>query len=82
MFLKAAFNEKRNYNPDEHLRWTAFSVDMQLDSKYPLTPSVHKLVKHTFKILQHLLQDFERVFDHFFDTWRYKVNDTVTLINR
>ena len=30
--------------------------------------SVHKMVKHTLKILQHLLQDFQRAFDHFVDT--------------
>ena len=39
-------------------------------SKYPISvsfnskkPSVHKMVKHTLKILQHLLEDFQFVFE-------------------
>ena len=31
-------------------------------------PSVHKTVKHTLKILQQILQDFERVFRHFLES--------------
>ena len=36
-------------------------------------PSVQKMVKPMFKILHHLLQDFEHVFDHFVDTRYYRV---------
>ena len=31
------------------------------------------MVKHTLRILQHLLQDFERELDHFVDTRHYRV---------
>ena len=36
----------------------------------PIKPDVHKMDKHTFKILQKMLQDLQRVFDHFMDTSR------------
>ena len=36
----------------------------------PVKPDVHKMDKHTFKILQKMLQDLQRVFDHFMDTSR------------
>ena len=36
--------------------------------------SVHKMVKHTLKILQQMLQGFWRVFYHFVDTGHYGVN--------
>ena len=32
------------------------------------------MVKHVLKILQPMLQDFERVFDHFVATMSYRVN--------
>ena len=43
----------------------------------PITPSVQKMVKHTLKILQQLLQGFEREFDHLVETSRYKFNGNV-----
>ena len=39
----------------------------------PILPGVHKMVKHTLNVLQYLLQDFKRVFDHVVDTWRYEI---------
>ena len=39
----------------------------------PTKPSVHKMVKHSLKFLQHFLRDFERMFDHFVYTRRYRV---------
>ena len=36
----------------------------------PIKPDVHKMDKHTFKILQKMPQDLQRVFDHFMDTSR------------
>ena len=39
----------------------------------PLTPGVHKMFKRTLNILQHLLQDFYRVCDHFVGTRCYRV---------
>ena len=38
-----------------------------------MTPSVQTTIKHTLKILQEILQDFSRVFDHFVETRRYRV---------
>lgn len=40
----------------------------------PKTPSVHKMVKHTFKIMQQMLQEIQRVSDQFVDITRYGVN--------
>ena len=37
-------------------------------------PSLHKLIKHTFKIQQYLLQNFYHAFDHFIDTKRNEIN--------
>lgn len=37
-------------------------------------PNVHKMVKHTFIILQQILQNLSHVFDHFVDTMDYRVN--------
>ena len=37
-----------------------------------LWPSNHKMVMHAWKILQHLLQDFESEYGHFVDA-RYRV---------
>ena len=34
------------------------------------TPGVHKMVKRTLNILQHLLQHFKSTFDHFVHTRR------------
>ena len=39
----------------------------------PINSSVHIMVKHMLKIQQYLLQNFESVFDHFLNTWRYRV---------
>ena len=33
-----------------------------------IMPNIHRMVKHALKILQHLLQDFHRVFNHFLGT--------------
>lgn len=41
------------------------------ESVHPIKPDVHKMDKHTFKILQKILQDLQRVFDHFMDTNRF-----------
>ena len=38
-----------------------------------ITLNVHKLVNHPLKILQHLLQNFERVFNRLINARRYKV---------
>ena len=35
---------------------------------------VHEMVKHMLKILHQILQDFERVFEHFMVTGDYRVN--------
>ena len=40
----------------------------------PLTSDVHKMIKHFLKILQQMLQDFGRMFDHFVDIRQYRVN--------
>ena len=34
-------------------------------SSHCLNPGIRKMVKHTLKILEHLVQDFYCVFDHF-----------------
>ena len=39
----------------------------------PTTPGSNRLVNHTLKTLQHLLQDFKPVFGHFVNTRRYRV---------
>ena len=39
----------------------------------PTTPSVHEIAKHKLKILQQMQQDFQRMFDHFVDTKRYRL---------
>ena len=36
-------------------------------------PGVFKMIKCTLKILQHLLQDYQHVFDHFMGTRPYRV---------
>ena len=38
-------------------------------------PSVQKMIKHTLKIMQQLLHDFQRVFDNFVDTKYHRVKD-------
>ena len=40
----------------------------------PKTPSVHKMVKHTLKIMQQMLQEIQRVSEQFVDMTRYGVN--------
>ena len=40
----------------------------------PITPSIHRTVKDTLKILQQVLQDFLAVFAQFVDIWYYRVN--------
>lgn len=45
---------------------------MQLNLLNPKTPLVQKIVKHKLKILQCLLQYFEREFDHFLEASRYE----------
>ena len=35
--------------------------------------SVYRMVKHIIKIVQHLLQDFHSVYDHFMDIVHYMV---------
>ena len=41
-----------------------------------ITLSVHKIIKHALKMFQQTLQNFWRVFDHFVETRRYKVERT------
>ena len=49
-------------------------MDIHFYNPNPTRPSVQKMVKRTLKILQqHLLQDFQQVFDHFVDTRRCRV---------
>ena len=48
---------------------------------FPINPAmigVSKMVKHRSKMLQHLLQNFQRSFDRFLDTRCYRVNIGVT----
>ena len=33
----------------------------------------YKMIKNMFKFLQHLMQDFYHVFDHFVETSRYRI---------
>ena len=42
-------------------------------------PNVHKMVKHTFIILQQILQNLSHVFDHFVDTMDYRVIGLISL---
>ena len=42
--------------------------------KNPITPSVHKMAKHTLQILRYLLRYCQCEFDHFVDTKHYKVS--------
>ena len=46
---------------------------INLQSVNPIIPSVHNMVKHTFKIFQHLLQDNWSIFDHLVDTRYYRI---------
>ena len=48
-------------------------MDIHFYNPNPTRPSVQKMVKRTLKILQHLLQDFQQVFDHFVDTRHCRV---------
>ena len=45
-----------------------------------IIPRVHKVIKNTLKILQHLLQDFERQFDRFVDLRQYRVKFSRSLL--
>ena len=44
----------------------------------PLMPGVHKMVKHTLKIMHHFQQNFYPMFDHFVDTTHYMVTTPKT----
>ena len=46
----------------------------------PAIPGVHKIVKHTLKILQQTQQDFGSVFDQHLDTRRYRIKLVDTMI--
>ena len=63
--LFCLFTDEFHYCKQTQLEWL-------LEFK-PKMPSVHKMFKHTLKILQDLLQDFSREFDHFLDARCYKV---------
>ena len=39
----------------------------------PVMPTVHKMVEHTLKLLQYLLQDFKREFDYFVNTKHFSI---------
>ena len=62
----------------KHFRETWFYYNTKDSEKLTnflnsLTPGIHKMVKHTQKILQQILQGFSRVFNHLVDTRRYRV---------
>ena len=44
-------------------------------------PAVHKLVKHTLKLLHEMQQFFQRVFNRFVDTKYYRADDEHYLRN-
>ena len=46
----------------------------------PQTSSIYKMVKHTLKILQILLQDFYGRFDHFVNTRGYRFKFTIFVL--
>ena len=61
----------------KHFRETWFYYNTKDSEKLTnflnLTPGIHKMVKHTQKILQQMLQGFLRVLNHLVDTRRYRV---------
>ena len=58
------------YKKMKHFRETWFYYNTKDSEK--LT-NFHKMVKHTQKILQQMLQGFSRVLNHLLDTRRYRV---------
>ena len=54
------------------VEWNRLVRNLVLTPFNPITYGVYKMVKCALKILQKLLPDFYRVFDHFVDTRRYR----------
>ena len=51
-----------------YLDWFLYDKDLCHETFNPIMPGVHKIVRHTLKILQNLLKDFKSVFHLFMDT--------------
>ena len=57
----------------EHI--LSFERSFSVISVSPMISNVHKMVRHTLKIVQQFLHDFQRVFDNFVDTRHDRVKN-------